>query len=269
MADWGQGFQGAAGGAMAGGAFGGPIGAAIGGGVGLLGGLFGGGDERNEYQEMLKKLAGGYGSRTAPQGSASLAGRSGLEANRNALIAQLEAQARGEGPSAARIQMQEAMDRAAGAQASAASGAGGRGVNAGAALRNAQNNTAAIQAQGSRDMATMRAQEQLAATQALGGVLGQGINADNSLSSFNAGQQNQMTQANMQAVLQQLGLNDASQLQALMAAMGGSAPGMGTQILAGGAQAMPWLMQMGKPKQPTTWANGQGSMYGLGTGSGA
>lgn len=250
MAEWGQGFQGAAGGAMAGGAVGGPLGAAVGGGLGFLGGMFGGGDERDEYQTLLKNLASGYGARTAPQGTANLAGRSGLEGNRAALISQLEAQSRGYGPSAARIQMQDAMDRAAGSQASAAAGAGGRGVNAGAALRNAANNTAAIQMQGARDTATLRAQEQLAATQQLGGVIGQGVGMDNQMAQWNAGAQNDMTQANMMAVLQQLGLNDKAQLQALMAAMGGAQPGMGTQILAGGAAAMPSLMQMGKPTAP-------------------
>lgn len=247
MGDFGQAFQGAAGGAMAGGAVGGPWGAAIGGGVGLLGGLFGS-DGAGAYEEQLKQLAAGYGARTAPQGQANMAGRSGLEGNRAALIAQLEAQARGQGPSAARLQMQEAMDRASGAQASAAAGAGGRGVNAGAALRNASNNTAAIQMQGARDTATMRAQEQLAATQQLGGVIGQGVGMDNQMSQWNAGAQNQMTQANMAAMLQQLGLNDRAQLEALMRAMGGAGPGMGTQILAGGASAMPSLMQMTQPK---------------------
>lgn len=257
--NWGQAGQGAAGGAMAGGAVGGPLGAGIGGILGGLGGLFGGGGT-GEYQDLLKKLAEGYGHRTAPQGRAQTAGASGLTGNRAGLIAQLEAQARGEGPSAARLQMREAMDRAAGAQASAAAGAGGRGVNAGEALRNASNNTAAVQAQGARDTATLRAQEQLNATQQLGGVIGQGISADNSLSSFNAGQQNDMSRANMQSILQQLGLNDESQLRALLGASGMAGPGMGTQILAGGAAAMPGLMQMGH--KPAPGAGGVPSGYG-------
>lgn len=259
MTDWGQGAQGAAGGAMAGGAVGGPLGAGIGGILGGLGGLFGGGGT-GQYQDLLKKLAEGYGHRTAPQGTAQTAGASGLTGNRAGLISQLEAQARGEGPSAARLQMREAMDRAAGAQASAAAGAGGRGVNAGEALRNASNNTAAVQAQGARDTATLRAQEQLNATQQLGGVIGQGISADNSLSSFNAGQQNDMSRANMQSILQQLGLNDESQLRALLGASGMAGPGMGTQILAGGASAMPGLMQMGH--KPAPGASGTPSGYG-------
>lgn len=268
MADWGQGGQGAAGGAMTGAAMGSAImpgwgtaiGGVAGGLLGGLGGLFGGGGT-GEYQDLLKKMADGYGKRTAPQGKAVTAGQSQLTGNRAALIAQLEAQARGEGPSAARLQMQEAMDRAAGAQASAAAGAGGRGVNAGAALRNAANNTAAIQAQGARDTATLRAQEQIAATGQLGGVIGQGINADNSLNTWNAGAQNQMTQANMQAMLQQMGLNDEAQLRALLGAMGAAGPGLGTQILAGGASAMPGILgrkAQSTPAQPGQVDFGQG-----------
>lgn len=248
--DWGQGAQGAVGGAAAGAAFG-PVGAAVGGGLGLLGGLFGGDDENAKYKKMLEDLAHGYGGRQAPQGFAQSAGMSGLVRNRASLIAQLEAQARGEGPSAAAMQMRDAMDRAAGAQASAAAGAGGRGVNAGAALRNAANNTAAIQAQGARDTATMRAQEQLNAQNQLGQVIGYGISADQGLNQFNAGQQNQMTQANMDALLRQLGLNDQAQLHALQLAMGKATPGMGTGLLAAGSTLAPYLMQMqGKAPKP-------------------
>lgn len=244
MPNWSGGLQGAGGGAMAGGAMGGPWGAAIGGVLGGLGGLFGGGGQ-SEYEDMLKNLSQGYGKRTAPQTmTTQTAQQSGLNQNRAALISQLEAQARGEGPSAAMLQMREAMDRASGAQASAAAGAGGRGVNAGAALRHASDNTAAVQAQGARDTATLRSQEQLNATQQLGGVIGQGIGADQQLGMFNAGQQNDTARANLMAQLQMIGINDEAQLRALMGAGGMAGPGMGTQILAGGANAVPGLLQM-------------------------
>lgn len=247
--DTGQAGQGAMGGAMAGGAIGGPAGAIIG---GLAGGVFGGfggggGDPNKRYRDQLERLSRGYGNRTAPQmGPAAQAGQSGLMRNRSALIAQLEAQARGEGPSAAAIQMREAMDRAAGAQSSAAAGAGGRGVNQGAAMRQAMNNTAAVQAQGARDTATLRAQEQLNATNQLGGVIGQGIGMDNQMSQWNAGAMNDVAQQNLLAKLQMIGLNDESQLRALMGAMGGTpppSPGLGTSIMAGGAMAVPGIMQ--------------------------
>lgn len=259
--DFGQGLQGAAGGGMAGGAFGGPLGAAIGGGLGFFGGLFGGGGS-DDYRKQLEALAAGYGKRQAPQGTAQTAQQSGLSQNRAALIAQLEAQARGQGPSAAQLQMQEAMDRAAGAQSSAAAGAGGRGVNAGAALRNATNQTAAIQSQGARDTSTLRAQEQLNATQQLGGVLGQGINSDNALSTWNAGAQNDMTRTNMQALLQQLGLNDEAQLKALMSAGQMAGQGTGTQILAGGASAVPGMLQYNQQKAYMDYLKGQAKPAG-------
>lgn len=248
MPNWGQGTQGAMGGAMAG-SFGGPVGMGIGAAVGGVLGLFGGGgeDPNKRYRQMLEE----YSRRQATQmGPAAQAGNSSLMGNRSSLVAQLEAMARGEGPSAAAIQMREAMDRAAGAQASAASGAGGRGVNAGAAMRNAQNNTAAITAQGARDTATLRAQEQMSAIGQLGGVIGQGIATDNQHSQFNTGQLNQHQIENLRAI----GIHNQQQLNAIISAMGGTQapqPGMGTQILAGGANAfMPGLQHWQGQNKP-------------------
>lgn len=249
MSQWGQAAQGAAGGAMAGAALG-PWGAAAGGVIGGALGYFGGGGTQDEYRKQLDRLAQGYGSRQAPQaGQAQYGSTSGFRQNQAGLVSQLEAMARGQGPSAASIQMREAMDRAAGAQASAAAGAGGRGVNSGAAFRNASNNTAAIQAQGARDTATLRAQEQMSAMGQLGQVINQGRGADESMSQFNAGQANNMELANLQAKLQSLGLNDEAQLKALMAALGQQTPGAGTQILAGGAQAFPSILQYRQGQQ--------------------
>lgn len=243
MTNWGQGFQGAAGGAAAGSAFG-PVGTAIGGGLGFLGGILGGSGQ-DDYRKQLDQLAAGYGKRTAPQvGPAAQGNNSGFRQNQAGLISQLEAMARGEGPSAAQMQMREAMDRATGAQAGAAAGAGGRGVNSGAALRNATNNTAAIQSQGARDTGLMRVNEQMGAIGQLGQTVAQGRAADENMSQFNAGQQNQLSMGNLDAQLQMLGLNDRAQLQALMAAMGAAGPGIGTQIMAGGASAAPGLFQM-------------------------
>ncbi len=232
MADWGQGAEGAAGGAMAGSAFG-PIGTGIGAGVGGLMGLFGGSGAAG-YQDQLKSLANSYGQKTAPQGNAVQAGSS-----QAGLVAQLQAMAQGQGPSAAALQMREAMDRAAGAQASAAAGAGGRGVNAGAALRNASNNTAQVQAQGARDTGLMRTNEQLGAINQMVGIRGQDIG----LNQFNAGQTNSMITNNMQAQQNQQQMNAQEQLAYLQAAMGGAGPGTGASLMAGGAQAMPGILQ--------------------------
>lgn len=281
MGDANQTLQGAAGGAMAGGAFGGPFGALLGGGLGGLMGLFGpSGPSTQSYQDQLQKLSAGYGNRTAPQmGPAAQGSYSSFRSNQAGLISQLEAMARGEGPSAATMQMREAMDRAAGAQSSAAAGAGGRGVNAGAALRNASNNTAAIQSQGARDTGLMRVNEQMGAINQLGQTVAQGRAGDENMNQFNAQAQNQMAMANLQAKLQQLGLNDEAQLRALLGAMGaaGSAPpGLGTQVLAGGASAVPGLLQwrgqqqqqrMG-PQTPGSFPNMAGGGVGGAAGAG-
>lgn len=242
--DWGQAGQGAVGGAMTGAALGSVVpgvGTAIGAGAGfLLGGLGGffGDNGAAGYQDQFKQLAAQYGNMQAPQmGNAAQAGYSDFRTNQAGLISQLEQMARGNGPSAASMQMREAMDRAAGAQSSAAAGAGGRGVNAGAALRNASNNTAAFQQGAARDTGLMRVQEQLGATSQLGNVIAQGRGADEGTNQFNAAQQNAAAQANLEAKLKTMGISTQAQLQALMSAAGVAGPGLGTSLLAGGASA--------------------------------
>lgn len=246
--DINQGVQGAAGGAMAGSTFG-PWGTAIGGGLGLLTGFLGGSgpDPNEKYKKQLEELAKGFANRQAPQITtpAATASNSEFRGNQAGLIAQLEAMARGEGPSAAAIQMREAMDRAVAAQTSGAAGAGGRGVNQGAAFLNAANNSAAITAQGARDTATLRAQEQANAVGQLSGAIAAGRGADENINQSNAAASNQFSLANLQAQLQTLGLNDAGQLQALLGILGAAppGPGLGTQVLAGGASALPSILQ--------------------------
>jgi hypothetical protein len=254
--NWGQGAQGAVGGAMTGAAIGSVvpvigtgIGAVAGGIIGGGIGLFGGGGAA-DYEDRLKKLAEGYRQRQAPQmGAAAQSGYSDFRRNQAGLVSQLESMARGEGPSAAALQMREAMDRAAGSQASGVAGAGGRGVNAGAAFRNASNNTAAIQAQGARDTATLRAQEQMNAVGMLGQAVAQGRAADENNNQFNAGQTNQVAQANLDAKLRALGINTQAELQALQSAMGAAGPGMGTQLMGMGASALGPALQYSMGQQ--------------------
>ena len=123
--NWGEAGKGAAGGAMSGAAMGsvaGPWGTVIG---GVAGGLIGGGmglfsgDDAGDYEARLKKLSEGYGDRQRQMGPAAQGSFSQFRSNQAGLIAQLEAMARGQGPSAATMQMREAMDRAAGAQSGA------------------------------------------------------------------------------------------------------------------------------------------------------
>ncbi len=65
------------------------------------------------------------------------------------------------------------------------------------------------------------------------------------MSQFNANRD----RMNAQMQMDMLGLNDRSQLSALQLGMGGAGPGLGTQIMAGGATAMPGLMQQQQAKQ--------------------
>lgn len=249
MPNWGQGAQGAAGGAAMGTAILPGWGTAIGAGVGGVLGLFGGGGGP-KYDEVLRQrllqLEQEYGQRAAPQGQAGLAENSQFRNNQQAMIGQLEQMGRGNGPSAAAHMMREANDQAVAGQSSLAAGGAARGVNAGAALRNATNNQAGMTAQSNRDTGLMRVNEQLGALNQLGVSLYGARGADEATSKFNAGQLNAMTQANMQATQNQYGINSSAQLQALSQAGGsmyGQGPGTGTQILAGGANALGGIMQ--------------------------
>lgn len=253
--NWGQGAQGAAGGAMAGAAYGSMIpgvgtlaGGLIGGALGGLGGLFGGGpsDERDEYQKLLMEMYRGYQGQQI--GPAAQAQQSQLVGNRNAYITSLEQQAAGNGPSAARGLMQQATDKGMRNATAMAQGAGGRGVNMGAALRNAQGTGAAMQMQNSQNMGIMRNQEQLQAQQMLGGAINQGIGQDNQMSQFNANAMNQMEVAR---AANALGITQM-QYQMLVGAgklSGPPQPGMGSSILAGGAQALPYMLQLAQARK--------------------
>jgi len=233
--------QGALGGAMTGAAAGsaaGPYGALIGGAIGAIGGgLMGyfGSSGGQKYDEVLRQRLLQLEKDFAKSGPAAQAGYSDFRKNQAALIAQQEAMARGEGPSAAAMQMREAMDRATAAQSSLAAGSIGHGVNAGAALLAARNNAMAIQSQGARDLGLMRVNEQLGAIGLLGNTINQGRAGDEAVNMFNAHEQNAQA-ANIRS----------QQLAALQAAGGtayGVTPSTGASILAGGASAYPAILQ--------------------------
>jgi hypothetical protein len=95
----------------------------------------------------------------------------------------------------------------------------------------------------------MRVQEQLGATQMLGQTIAQGRMGDENMNQFNAGQTNQVGQANLQAAIQALGINTQAELNALLAAMGKQGPGMGTQIMAGGANAVAGGLQWAQQRK--------------------
>lgn len=242
MGQWGNAGQGAAGGALAGAAVGSivpglgtGIGALVGGGLGALGGFFG--DQgTNPLEDELRRLQQGYGNRAAPQmGPASQAHNSFFRNNQAQLVRMLEAQASGRGPSLAAAQFEAATDRNARQQQSLA--AGTRGPNAAMAQFQAMNNTAALGQQAAQDAGAARIAEQQMAMQQLGMTLHSARGADEQTSRFNASAQNEQMQANLEAKLRAMGINDSAQLQAIMLRLQGRGPSMGQQILAGGAGA--------------------------------
>lgn len=233
-ADFGQGLQGAAGGALAGGSIGGPWGAAIGGGLGGLLGLFGG-NPQQQRQDELDAFGKRMGDMPAPQGTAVEAQGSPYEAQRGAFLNQLQAWANGTGPSAALGQMRMGMDQVRANQQGMAAGAQARGgTGQGGMQMQAANNTAAMQQQNNAQMGVVRSQEQMNAMNQYGQALGTATGQTMQQNQFNAGQQNDMARANLEARLRQLGITSDIQLRALLTALGSAQPGLGTQILAGG-----------------------------------
>lgn len=113
------------------------------------------------------------------------------------LIQQLQAAARGEGPSAAQQMMQQAQDR--NTQQAMALAASQRGPGAAAAGYNAQANTAMANQQAASDAAVLRAQEQNQAMGLLAQVTGQA-----------RGQDIGITSADMQSRLQSQAQRDAA-----------------------------------------------------------
>lgn len=255
--NWGQAGQGAAGGAMAGAAIGSiipGIGTAIGAvGGGLLGGLAGlfGNQGAADYQTQLQQLAQQYAMRNPPQ-----AGQSQFRGQQQTLINQLENLAQGKGPSVAAQQMQVGQSNAAAQEASAAAGAGGRGVNAGAALRQAMNTNAATNQSIVGQTGIARAAEETGAYQELGNTVNQAVQSDN-----------QLNESNVQAYLSSIGLNQQGQMGALGMAMGSAGAGTGGAIMAGGASMMPLLGQYLKAQGVGGVAPGA-AMGGAATGGG-
>lgn len=235
--DLGQGLKGAGGGALAGGSVGGPLGAVIGGGLGLLGGFGGGESEQDaQYRKMLMQYYGN-GPMQAPQaGPAAQSAYSGFRSNQQGLVSRLEAMANGQGPSLAKQQFEQATDRnMRGQQAMAASGRGGP-----LAQLTAANNMSMLGANAAQGSALARTNEQMQAIGQLGGVIAQGRGADESVNMHNSGQQNQVMLQNLAARLDAMGMDQQRKLQ-ILSQLGGlngrqaSTPGLGDQILAGGA----------------------------------
>lgn len=247
MADWQQGGKGAVGGALGGAQLGSmiapglgtAIGGVAGGLLGGLGGLYGGGESENDQKnrQMLMDYYSNVMGRGTPQaGPAAQAGYSGFRQNQSDLISRLEALSKGQGPSLAAQQFNQATDRnMSQQQALAGSGRGGP-----LASFNAANNMSMLGANAAQGSAQARIAEQQMALGMLGNQINAGRGADESTNQFNAGQQNDMARANLEARLRKMGYDDNAIL-GIMSQLGGQnqrqaqTPGMGDQLLAGGA----------------------------------
>lgn len=240
MPNWGQGFKGAVGGGLAGAGLGGPVGGVIGAVGGGLAGLLGGGESGNDakHRSMLMDYYNQVGGgRMAPQaGPAAQSGYSGFRANQSDLIGRLEALSRGQGPSLAAQMFRQTTDRNQAQQAGFANSGRGGPLMA----MQAANNMSLLGAQASQGAAGARIAEQNMALGHLGQAITAGRGADESTNQFNAGQQNQMALANLEARLKQMGLDDQTRLQ-ILSQLGGqnqaqmNQPGIGDQLMAGGA----------------------------------
>lgn len=234
--NWEQGLKGGAGGAMAGSSLG-PWGAVGGGALGLLSGFFGGENENDaKMRDMMMQYYNQGPTQAHQAGPAAQSAYSGFRSNQSALISRLEAMANGQGPSLAKQQFEQATDRnMRGQQAMAASGRGGP-----LAQLTAANNMAGLGANAAQGSALARTNEQMQAIGQLGGVIAQGRGADEGVNMFNAGQTNNTALANLSARMDAMGMDQARKLQILQMLGGQNArqanqPGLGDQVLAGGA----------------------------------
>lgn len=277
MPNYTNGFKGAVGGGLSGAgmgmAIGGPMGGLIGGGLGLLGGglsgLFGGGESDNDakMRQMLMDYYNNVQGRQAPQaGPAAQAGYSDFRSNQSDLINRLDAMSKGQGPSLAMQQFQQATDRNMASQQALA--AGGRGGPL--ASFNAANNMGMLGANAAQGSAQARIAEEQMALGMLGQNISAGRGADENTNQFNAGQQNDMQRANLEAKLRAMGMNDQA-IQATLAQLGGQnarqaqTPSFADQLMGGGAGLFAFgAGQMGNKQAPQMPSGG-----GLGAAAGS
>jgi hypothetical protein len=243
MPDYGDGLKGAAGGAMTGAALGSvvpgvgtAIGAGVGGIAGGLLGLFGGGKD-DEQKRLLEEYRRQVMAREAPQiGPASQAATSDFRTNQQDLVKRLEAQANGTAPSIVDAQLRQATDRNMAQQSSIAQSGRGNPTLAGIV---AANNSANFGQAASQSAVAGRLAEQQMANQQLSGTLQGARGTDEQTSQFNAQQQNFANQANLEAKLRTMGLNDTAIMNIMQQVNGINAkPTLGEQLLAGGTGAL-------------------------------
>jgi len=247
MANWSAGGKGAAGGAMTGAAAGsvfGPWGTVIGGvGGGIIGGIGGlmsdeeSGDEKRARQMLMDYYAQIQGRQPVQLGATQYGQVSqDIRGRQMSLADQLEAISTGKGPSLAEQQLRSATDRNVSQQASFANSGRGGMMAAGRAA----NNSARLGAVAAQDAGVARVAEANQARQLLGLNLHGMREADESMSRFNAGQGNEMSQAQMWATLKNRGMTDDAIFRTIAGLQGqniavSGRPDFSDQMLAGGA----------------------------------
>lgn len=192
----------------------------------FLGGLFGSEPSDPQLRELYMQMFNQPGQQAA-QG-----GVSGFRQNQQNLIGRLEAMASGQGPSLAGRLLEQSADR--GANQAAGLAVSGRG-NAGAAQFNAANQAGMMRTNAAQQASVARIQEQQMALNQLGLTLHGARGADEDMSRFNAGQQNQMGQFNQGLRMQALGGMGAIP----------RTPGLGNRLLGGGANLLAQYATMG------------------------
>jgi hypothetical protein len=221
------------------------------------------------YDQQQGRLSGYLGqvdARQAPHiGPYQQAGQSDFRGQQDRLSSLLMDRANGNN-SVADMQMRQGLDAANQQQRSLMASA--RPSNVGMAMLTGSQNMA-NQAMGITGQAGMaRAQEAQMAANSLGGLLAQGRGADENLSMFNAGQENQRAYGQAGMNQQQMGMNDAARLgylgQSLNAAQAQQQGGMGYEQ----NRTQRYGAAVGVPTQGEVWRGGLAGLGGMALGGG-
>lgn len=232
-------LSGGIGGGLAGGSAFGPIGALAGAGIGgLLGGFNGsqedkfnlpGFEERQKFLQQQIEQASNFGNLQQSQDTSKF--RDG----QLQLLAQLQEQAAGNGPSLAQQQFDRNQQQGINSQLALSAGGGSL------AARNAANNIGRLNQDLAGQAAQARIQEQLNARAQLGALAGQARGQELQNNQFNAAQNNELMRQRMlqQQRLLQLQLQNAQAQQQGMSGFAQSrGPGLDIQLLNAGGQAL-------------------------------
>jgi len=157
------------------------------------------GPSREESEAAQRNAIGAMGARYGGIGSTGYKDQNQARAQQMALIRQLQDQAAGIGPSLAQAQLQGANEAAM--RQAMALGYSQRGAGAGGALKSIREQQAGLTQQNAADSAMLRMQEQLAARQMLGGLIGGMRGQDQSNMQF--GLSGQSTLAMQQAAFEE------------------------------------------------------------------